>query len=152
VPHRAAPLHSAELPVRITLRSHLRTLATPRVAAVVSRAIDASGSLAPSEFRVVCYGIDDDRVRLVVEARSARSLSFGVRSLTIRIARTVNAHLSREGRLWADRWHGRDLASAKEVRDLAREMVATRVHANGAQAARTRLGRLARLRASRRRA
>jgi hypothetical protein len=122
------------------------------VAAVVARAIGASGALAPSEFRVLCYGIDDDRVTLIVEARGRRSLSFGVRSVTIRIARTVNEHLAREGRLWADRWHGRDLTSAKEVRAAARELAAARVHANGAEAPRTRLGRLALLRASRPRA
>jgi hypothetical protein len=39
-----------------------------------------------------------------------------MRSLTIKIARSVNTLVGRRGRFWADRWHGRELASPREVR------------------------------------
>jgi putative transposase len=39
-----------------------------------------------------------------------------MRSLTIRIARSVNTLVRRRGRFWADRWHGRELCSPREVR------------------------------------
>jgi hypothetical protein len=35
----------------------------------------------------------------------------------VRIARRVNHLLHRRGRFWADRWHGRDLAGPRQVRN-----------------------------------
>ncbi|HTQ06654.1 MAG TPA: hypothetical protein VMI54_22515 [Polyangiaceae bacterium] len=58
-----------------------------------------------------------DHVHLIVEAEDKRSLSSGVRSVMIRIALYVNQLLARRGPLWADRWHGRALASPSEVRN-----------------------------------
>jgi hypothetical protein len=40
-----------------------------------------------------------------------------MRSVAIRIALSVNALVGRRGSLWADRWHGRALASPREVRN-----------------------------------
>jgi hypothetical protein len=56
-------------------------------------------------------------MHLVVEASDKRALSAGLRSLVIRIARYVNDLLGRRGRLWADRWHGRDLTTPRQVRN-----------------------------------
>jgi hypothetical protein len=53
---------------------------------------------------------------MLVEASDKRALSSGVRSVSIRIARYVNELLGRKGRLWADRWFGRDLTTARQVR------------------------------------
>jgi hypothetical protein len=53
---------------------------------------------------------------LLVEASDKRALSAGVRSVSIRIARYVNELLGRKGRLWADRWFGRELTTARDVR------------------------------------
>jgi len=36
----------------------------------------------------------------------------------VRIARRVNRLLRRQGRFWADRWHGRDLAGPRQVRNV----------------------------------
>jgi hypothetical protein len=57
-----------------------------------------------------------DHVHFVVEASDKRALSAGVRSIAIRIARTVNELVGRKGRFWADRWFGRALKSPREVR------------------------------------
>ena len=71
---------------------------------------------APNRFRIVHFSVQRDHVHLVVEAADKRALSSGVRSVAIRIALYVNALLSRRGPLWADRWHGRALATPREVR------------------------------------
>jgi len=57
-----------------------------------------------------------DHVHLLVEAIDKGALSAGIRSVSIRIARYVNELLGRKGRLWADRWFGRELVTAREVR------------------------------------
>jgi len=66
---------------------------------------------------VVHFSVQWDHVHLVVEASDERALSAGVRSVAIRIARYVNELLTRRGRLWADRWHGRALTSPRAVRN-----------------------------------
>jgi REP element-mobilizing transposase RayT len=68
-------------------------------------------------FRVVHFSVQWDHVHLVVEASDRRALSAGVMSVAIRIARTVNELVGRRGRFWADRWHGRELGSPREVRN-----------------------------------
>jgi hypothetical protein len=67
-------------------------------------------------FRVVHFSVQWDHVHLVVEASDKRALSSGVASVAIRIARYVNELVRRRGRFWADRWHGRELASPRQVR------------------------------------
>jgi REP-associated tyrosine transposase len=56
-------------------------------------------------------------LHLIVEAESTQALASGVRELEIRIARRVNRLLFRRGRFWADRWHGRALASPSQLRN-----------------------------------
>jgi hypothetical protein len=56
-------------------------------------------------------------VHLVVEAANKRTLSAGMRSLAIRVARHANRLLMRTGRFWADRWHGRALSNPADVRN-----------------------------------
>jgi hypothetical protein len=56
-------------------------------------------------------------VHLILEAEGRDALWAGVRGLMVRIARRVNRLLRRRGRFWADRWHGRDLESPRQVRN-----------------------------------
>jgi hypothetical protein len=58
-----------------------------------------------------------DHIHLIVEASDEQALSFGIRSIAIRVALYVNELLGRRGRLWADRWHGHELTSPREVRN-----------------------------------
>ena len=50
--------------------------------------------------------------------RSARSttLLLGARGLSIRVARAVNRHLERRGKVFGDRYHPRSLTTPREVR------------------------------------
>jgi REP element-mobilizing transposase RayT len=68
-------------------------------------------------FRIVEYSVQADHVHLVVEAESKRALSSGMRRFATRVALRINGVLGRRrGRVWADRYHRRDLPSPREVR------------------------------------
>jgi REP element-mobilizing transposase RayT len=75
-------------------------------------------------FRVVRVVVENEHVYLIVEADDKRTLSGGMRSVTIRIARSINAVLGRAGRFWADRWHGRELPSKRDLERALAEAVA----------------------------
>jgi hypothetical protein len=67
-------------------------------------------------FRIVHFSVQADHLHLLVEAGDKRALSMGMRGLAVRIARRVNGLVSRSGRFWADRWHGRALTSPRATR------------------------------------
>lgn len=69
-----------------------------------------------TDFRLVQFSVQGDHVHLIVEAHDKAALSSGLRGLTIRAARAVNRATGRSGRVWADRYHARDLATPREVR------------------------------------
>ncbi len=68
-------------------------------------------------FRVVQFSVQADHVHLLVEAQDKPALSSGARGLVIRSARAINRVLARAGRVWGDRYHARELASPREVRN-----------------------------------
>jgi putative transposase len=117
VAHHRRPAHRAEHPVHVTLRSACRSLRTQFVFPTVRRAIAAANRVDSQRFRVAQYSVQGDHVHLLVEASDRVALIEGVRGLSIRIARRVNKLLSRRGRFFADRWHGRALASPRAVRN-----------------------------------
>jgi putative transposase len=102
--------------VHLTMRARagVRSLRSGQVFAAVRDAIKAS---ARPTFRVVHFSVQGDHVHLIVEAFDKRSLSSGVRGLSIRIALAVNRALGRRGPLWGDRYHIRALCSPREVRN-----------------------------------
>jgi putative transposase len=116
-PHRARPAHRQSEPAHVTLRSHLHCLRTQFLFPTVRTAIGRATRRDAAAFRVVHFSVQSDHVHLVVEARDKAALSAGVRSVAIRIALYVNQLLRRRGQFWADRWHGRALASPREVRN-----------------------------------
>lgn len=63
------------------------------------------------------FSVQWDHVHLIVEASDKRALSSGIRSVAIRIARYVNALAMRRGRMYADRFHSRELTSPRQVRN-----------------------------------
>ena len=113
-PHRPRPAHRAAHPVHVTLRACLRSLRSQLVAPTVLGSLRAS--YRPG-FRVVHYSIQANHLHLIVEARSSAMLSSGMRGLAVRLARRLNRLLFRRGRLWADRWHGNELTSPRQVRN-----------------------------------
>ncbi|HEY3592597.1 MAG TPA: hypothetical protein VGL13_01945 [Polyangiaceae bacterium] len=84
---------------------------------------------------MVHFSVQLDHVHLIVEAHDKRTLSSGVRGLSISIARRVNGLVNRRGRVWADRWHGRALDSPRAVRNALGYVLANfRKHRPASQA------------------
>ena len=117
VPHRVRPKHHAGHPVHVTLRSLFRPLRSQHVFPTLCLAVKGATRRDEKRFRIMQFAVQWDHVHLVVEASDRRALSSGVSSVAIRIARYVNELLRRRGRLWADRWHGRELGSPRQVRN-----------------------------------
>jgi putative transposase len=117
VPHRVRPTHRENEPVHITLRSAFRPLRSQFVFPTVRGAIAASNRGDNPQFRVVHFSVQADHLHLIVEADSRSALLRGIRGLAVRIAKRVNRLVSRHGRLWADRWHGRARTSPRAVRN-----------------------------------
>ena len=135
-PHRARASHVAAHPVHVTLRSFSRSLRCQQVALTVLGALRESNR---EWFRVVHYSLQDNHVHLIVEAESTAALGAGVRGLMVRIARRVNRLLFRRGRFWADRWHGRALASPLQVRNALVYVIQNRTkHAHASAGVRVR--------------
>ena len=100
--------------MHITLRARLHSLRSQRVARTLLNALRDSNR---DYFRIVHYSIQENHVHLIAEAEDTAALASAVRGLTVRIARRVNHVLRRNGRFWADRWHGRDLEGPRQVRN-----------------------------------
>ena len=117
VPHRRRPIHRAGHPVHVTLRTVCRSLRTQFVFPTVRAALCDANCANPGRFRVVQFSVQGDHLHLIVEASEHAGLVQGMRGLCIRMARRVNQLLSRKGRFFADRWHGRALGSPRAVRN-----------------------------------
>jgi hypothetical protein len=115
-PHRALTTYTGKSPVLMTLHASIDTLRSERAFDAILRAVAGTNAFAADQFRIVHFSVAPNRVYLIAEARNARSLSSGARSIAIRIARYVNDTLSRTGPLWADRWRRRDLKTPADVR------------------------------------
>jgi putative transposase len=116
-PHRARPRHYFGQPVHVTLRAGLGSLRSQFLYPTVRIAISRATRHAPDRFRIVHYSVQSNHVHLIVEAAERRALTAGVHGLEARLTRYINQLLNRRGSLWADRWHGRALASPSEVRN-----------------------------------
>ncbi len=116
VPHRKRIALKSYQPQHTTLRlvDAVASVRRWRVFAEIVLAIHAS---ARDGFRVIEFSVQDGHLHLITEAGSARALSNGVRALSIRIARALNRVLGRRGRVFADRFHTRALASLRAVRN-----------------------------------
>lgn len=125
VAHRARPAHDKDTPVLVTLRAHESTppFRTERIAEFVRTTLDHQQLRGYSaDFQIVELAIRDSELQLIVEAASERALRSGVSGFMIGFARRLNQQLGRKGRVWGDRWHGRELTTPKEVREALATM------------------------------
>ncbi|MFN7970760.1 MAG: transposase [Acidobacteriota bacterium] len=120
VPHRALGSHRKGNPLHVTLklREEFPRLRTGRILPVLERCFAAGKERFG--FRLVHYSIQNDHIHLVAEATDERSLSSGVRGLSIRIARALNKELGLRGRVFGDRYHARELVVPLDVRNVLR--------------------------------
>jgi REP element-mobilizing transposase RayT len=101
----------------VTLRARIAQLRTQFVFPTIQLALLRATRRDSERFRVVHFSVQHNHVHLLVEASDRRALSSGMSGLAIRIARYVNDLLSRRGRFWTERWHGRALNTPLEVRN-----------------------------------
>jgi REP element-mobilizing transposase RayT len=81
------------------------------------------------DFRVCHYSIQRDHVHLVVETMGKDALGRGMKSVGIRLARTVNRVFGRGGPVLFGRYHLRVLRTPREVRSaLAYVLLYARKH------------------------
>ena len=80
--------------------------------AAANRASDARDA-----FRVVHFSVQDDHLHLLVEADDATALARGMQGFAIRCARAINGTLAVRGPVWGDRFHSRELATPRAVRN-----------------------------------
>jgi putative transposase len=116
MPHAIRPEHRRAEPVHVTLRSAFRPLRSQFVFPTVRMVLSETNRRWKGRFQVVHFSVQYDHLHLVVEASDRKALLGGIRGLSVRLARRVNRLVSRRGRLIADRWHGRALATPRAVR------------------------------------
>ena len=123
VPHRPRQRHAASRPVHVTLRAKngLPSLRSERIYGMFNSVIlDQRKRRYASSFQVVEFTVQENHLHLIVEARGPsahRELRAGVSGLVIAFAKRLNMMLRRRGKVWGDRWHGRELGSPREVRN-----------------------------------
>jgi hypothetical protein len=139
LPHRARSRHTGRRPVHVTLRvrAGLPSLRSQLGAAELHGVLARQAKrLDGATFQVVEFSLQSNHLHLIVEAGAAhhadgaegargahhtegaeRALRAGVAGLAIAFARGINRLLQRRGKVWADRWHSRELATPREVRN-----------------------------------
>jgi hypothetical protein len=76
------------------------------------------------------FTVMSNHVHLICEASDRSTLARGLQGLLIRIAKRLNRHLGRRGKVFADRYHDRVLRTPQQVRDaLAYVLLNARRHA-----------------------
>ena len=117
VPHRARAVHKYWNPLHVTMRaqSGLPSFRAQTLFEAFERAVRRTRR---DDFRVVEFLVQDDHLHLIVEADDNVALERGMKSFSVRANRLFNAaHGRGRGRVWGDRYHRRDLTSARQVRN-----------------------------------
>ena len=116
VRHRERAEHKYWNPLHVTLRAvrGLPSFRLPTLYAAFERAVRGTRR---EDFRIVEFSVQSDHVHMIVEADDNAALTRGMKSFTVRANRLFNAaHGRGRGRVWADRYHRRDLESPSQVR------------------------------------
>jgi len=131
VSHRARPRFAAPTPVHVTLRvaAEIPSLrSSRRFASVKECFLRSRGRFG---VRLAEYTVLGNHVHLIVEADDSASLSRGVQGLCIRLARALNALLSRAGAVFADHFHSRVLGTPAELCNAIRYLRGNAAHHYG---------------------
>lgn len=67
-------------------------------------------------FRVVEFSVMTNHIHLIIEADDKRALSRGMQGLTVRFTRRLNQLFGREGTMFPERYHARQLRTPKQAR------------------------------------
>jgi len=115
VPHRRRAVDAA-VPLHITLRllPHVAEQRSRRFYEVLEHSIKSSREhFGGSSLR---YSLLRDRVHILAESTGPEALGRAMQGLGIRMAKLLNAFMGTKGRVFADRYQVRPLATTAEVR------------------------------------
>jgi len=119
MPHRSREsARNGVFHVTARVRRNLPSLRAPRVVQRIEESFRRG--CEREDFRLVHFSLQRNHLHLVVEASDTHSLSRGVRSLLIRVARAANAVWRRRGTVIDDRYHHHRLSSPREVYNAIR--------------------------------
>jgi REP element-mobilizing transposase RayT len=68
-------------------------------------------------FRLVEFSVQSNHVHLICEGNDRRALTRGMQGLAIRLARCINKRLGCRGKVFAERYHARQLPTPTETRN-----------------------------------
>jgi REP element-mobilizing transposase RayT len=126
VSHRARAAFAPRFPQHVTWRvaPDVPSLRRGATVAVIRQAV---GAARRADFAVVELNVLGNHIHMLVEADGADALSRGMHGLGVRLARRINAHLSRSGRVF-ERYHARSLCTPREVRNALRYVLLNARH------------------------
>jgi REP element-mobilizing transposase RayT len=126
--HVRRPEHVGRHPVHVTLkiRRDVPRLRRKRLLSACRLAFEAGRDRFG--FRLVHFSVQDDHIHMICEASDKRALSRGLQGLNVRLAKGINKKLGRRGKVLADRYHLRALATPTEVRNALRYVLANDAH------------------------
>lgn len=115
--HSKRAAFAARYPVHVTLRlrkglSSLRTIPIEVALREIFCVLKAREG-----FKLCHYSIQSNHLHLIVEADDRASLSRGMQSLCVRVAKRLNRIWNRRGRVFAGRYHDEILRSPRQVRN-----------------------------------
>ena len=122
VRHGARPATDARFPVHVTKRvrgdvARLRGFElckTLRLAFVLGCRKDVDGA---GQFRICQFSIQGNHIHMICEASNATALARGVQGWSVRVARGLNGHLGRIGKVFDDRYHVEVLKNPTQTRN-----------------------------------
>ena len=128
VTHLVRPALTRHLPVHVTWRMrdgvwNLRSKRSfTRLATAMWRGSDRFG------FRLVHYAVMGNHIHLIVEANDRRALGRGMKGLGVRIARSLNRMMERQGQVLADRYHEHILRTPTEAKTARTYLLTNAAH------------------------
>lgn len=113
--HHKRPSFEKPTPVHVTarVRENVWNLRSGRCYTRIAACLESA--LGRLGVRVIEYSILGNHLHLIVEADDAHSLARGMQGLSIRIAKSLNSLMNRNGPLFADHYHSRLLTSPTEL-------------------------------------
>jgi len=125
IPHETRPPHKDGNPVHVTFRARagLPSFRSERVHRMLTSVLSRQQKETKrprkysEDFQVLHFSIQTNHLHVMVEARNG-TLRSGVSGLAIAFAKQLNKLLRRAtGKVWAQRYHARELATPREVRN-----------------------------------
>ncbi len=132
-PHRVRSLDVSRHPILVTMRTRpeIPSLRSARFRELFESVLEDQRTRPYAKaFEIKAHTATENELRLIVDgtasttAKGQAALRAGMSGLFIAFARRLNTLLGRKGKVWSDRWNGRELATPAEMRDVMSTMFA----------------------------